>query len=520
MEERKQDLLEWQKENRKKLNEHFPSLFHQGILVRSEWLKLFGEDTLHDDRYGLFWPSKRTAIQEASLKPAFPTPTLNVACSKNASETENLYIEGDNLDGLRLLCSTHTGKIQCIYIDPPYNTGKNFIYKDNYHSKMKSKILHKHSSAFDQQWRENMHNDWLTMMYPRLAIARQLLTEDGVILISIDSKEFANLRLICDELYGEQNYVGEFIWSGGRKNDAKFISISHEFILVYGKNVSYLQQHRKVWREKKTGLAEIYKQGKHLAKKYNGQYREASRELKKWFRTLPENHASKQHSHYAAIDEKGVYFPGDISWPGGGGPVYDVLHPVTKKPVKVPARGWAYTEQRMKEFLQADLIHFGIDETTIPCIKRYLHDTEHQVPYSVFYHDGRRAMKRLRKLMDGQLFPFPKDERLMKKVLEIVTQKESIVLDFFAGSSTTAHAVMQLNAEDGGKRKFIMIQLPEAIPATSTAYHQGYRTICELGQERIRRAGEQIFQETGSQQTDYGFRVITLSDADKDTAVD
>ncbi|WP_197490799.1 site-specific DNA-methyltransferase, partial [Brevibacillus sp. SKDU10] len=251
MEERKQDLLEWQRENRQKLKEHFPSLFHQGILVRSEWVKLFGEDTLHDDRYGLLWPSKRTAIQEASLKPAFPTPTLHVACSKNASETENLYIEGDNLDGLRLLCSTHTGKIQCIYIDPPYNTGKNFIYKDNYHSKMKSKILHKHSSEFDQQWRENMHNDWLTMMYPRLAIARQLLTEDGVILISIDSKEFANLRLICDELYGEQNYVGEFVWSGGRKNDAKFISISHEFILVYGKNVSYLQQHRKVWREKK-----------------------------------------------------------------------------------------------------------------------------------------------------------------------------------------------------------------------------------------------------------------------------
>ncbi|MCG7318413.1 site-specific DNA-methyltransferase [Brevibacillus laterosporus] len=522
MEERKQHLLERQRENRKKLIEHFPSLMHQGFLVRDEWLKLFGEDTLHDDGYGLIWPNKKTALQEASQKPAFlSTPMLNVPCSKNASKTENLYIEGDNLDGLRLLCNTYTGKIQCIYIDPPYNTGKNFIYKDNYHRKTKSNIIaHKHSSRFDQQWRENMHNDWLTMMYPRLAIARQLLTEDGVILISIDSKEFANLRLICDELYGEQNYLGEFVWSGGRKNDAKFISISHEFILVYGKNVSYLQQHRKVWREKKAGLAEIYKQGKQLTKKYKGQFRDASLELKKWFRALPDDHPSKQHSHYSAIDANGVYFPGDISWPGGGGPVYDVLHPITKKTVKVPSRGWAYTEKRMNKFLQEDLIHFGIDETTIPCIKRYLHDTEYQVPYSVFYHDGRRAMKRLRKLMGGQLFPFPKDERLMKKVLEIVTHKESIVLDFFAGSSTTAHAVMQLNAEDNGKRKFIMIQLPEAIPVTSTAYQHGYRTICELGQERIRRAGEQILQETGSQQTDYGFHVITLNGVDTDILAD
>ncbi|TPG69193.1 site-specific DNA-methyltransferase [Brevibacillus laterosporus] len=522
MEDRKRDLLEWQRENLKKLVEHFPALIHQGVLVKNEWKKLFGEDAIVEDGYGLTWPNKKAALQESSQRPAFsPTPKINVQRSQNASETENLYIEGDNLDGLRLLCDTHTGKIQCIYIDPPYNTGKNFIYKDNYHSKTKGKLLaHKNSSLFDQEWRESMHNDWLTMMYPRLSIARQLLTEDGVILISIDSKEFANLRHICDELYGEQNYLGEFVWSGGRKNDSKFISMSHEFMLAYGKNSSYLQQHRKVWREKKVGLAEIYKQGKQLRKKYGERFREASQELKKWYRTLPDDHPSKQHSHYAAIDAKGVYFPGDISWPGGGGPVYDVLHPITKKTVKVPSRGWAYTEKRMHEFIKADLIHFGIDETTIPCIKRYLHDTEYQVPYSVFYHDGRRAMKRLRKLMGGQLFPFPKDERLLKKIVEIVTHKESIVLDFFAGSSTTAHAVMQLNAEDGGKRTFIMIQLPEALPTTSIAYQHGYRTICELGQERIRRAGKLILQETGSQQTDYGFRVLTLNGVDIDKTGD
>lgn len=473
-----------------------------------------------EERYQFTWPDKRAAVRLANT----PTTMTLRPCREESvdfDKTQNLYIEGDNLDVLKVLRETYLGKVKMIYIDPPYNTGNDFVYNDDF-AQGKGEF-EETSGLFDEDGNQTIdpmqrntesngrfHTDWLNMIYPRLKVARDLLTEDGVIFISIDDNEVENLRKICDEIFGQQNFVGQFIWRGGRRNLAKYISTSHEYMLLLAKNLSYISAAKISWNEKKKGLDAIYKKADELVYEYSN-YDEASKMLKEWYRLLPDDDASKDNSHYCWIDENGVYFASDISRGGGGGPRWNIVNPNTGNVVQTPSRGWSYGkyEDLMRD-IKLGLIHFNGDG--VPCKKRYLRENETQVLETVFYKDRRGSSKRLRSLMDGDLFPFPKDEEVIEHYIDSFTDKDSIILDFFSGSATTAHAVMKLNAEDGGNRKFIMVQLPELTDEKSEAYKAGYKNICEIGKERIRRAGKKIKEEAGlsAQNLDTGFRVLKL----------
>ena len=472
------------------------------------------------ERYQMTWPDKSKAKVLANSR---ITATLRPDKEKSVDfdNTENLYIEGDNLDVLKLLRETYLGKVKMIYIDPPYNTGNDFVYEDDF--AMSTEDYAEVSGQYDEQGNRlvknldsngRFHTDWLNMIYPRLKVARDLLTDDGVVFISIDDNEQGNLKKICDEIFGEMNFITSMIWAAGKKNDSRFISVSHEYILCYVKSLEYLNEQKIIWREKKQGLDDIYAAYNNIKRQYGDDYVAMTQALKKWYKSLSENHPARNHAHYSLVDEKGIFFADNASWPGGGGPKYEVLHPITKKPVKVPSRGWIYpTKERMEEMIALGKIYFGADENSVPCIKSYLVDREFSTPYSVFYKDGRASTKRLRTLMDSMVFQNPKDEEIIQSLLQFtITNKDSIILDFFSGSATTAHAVMQLNVEDGGNRKFIMVQLPEKCDEKSEAYKAGYKTICDIGEERIRRAGRKIKDENGltAQNLDIGFRVLKL----------
>ena len=473
-----------------------------------------------EERYQFTWPDKRAAVRLANT----PTTMTLRPCREESVDfdnTQNLYIEGDNLDVLKVLRETYLGKVKMIYIDPPYNTGNDFVYNDDF-GKDKG-TFEETSGLFDEEGNQTIdpmqrntesngrfHTDWLNMIYPRLKVARNLLADDGVIFISIDDNEVENLRKVCDDIYGEQNFVGQFIWRGGRRNLAKYISTSHEYMLLFAKNLSYISEAKISWNEKKKGLDAIYKKADELVREHKN-YELASKMLKEWYRLLPEDNESKDNSHYCWIDKKGVYFASDISRGGGGGPRWDIINPNTGNVVQTPSRGWSYGKyEDLIRDIENGLVHFNGDG--VPCKKRYLKENETQVLETVFYKDRRGSSKRLRSLMDGDLFPFPKDEEVIEHYVESFTDSDAIILDFFSGSATTAHAVMKLNAEDGGNRKFIMVQLPEKTDEKSEAYKAGYKNICEIGKERIRRAAKKIKEEAGlsTQNLDTGFRVLKL----------
>lgn len=476
-----------------------------------------------DEEYGFKWVGKNAARREAARsinKTLRPCPEESV----DWENTQNLYIEGDNLEVLKLLQKSYLGKIKMIYIDPPYNTGNDFVYRDDFaQDKDGYEVAAGNIDELGNRFRKNadtnarFHSDWCSMIYERLLVARSLLSNDGVIFVSIDDNEVDNLRKICDEVFGEHNFISSLIWAAGRKNDSKYISVSHEYMLCYVKNISILNERKTIWRERKQGIDDIYLAHKRIIKEWKDDYKGATTALKQWYKGLPDTHPAKNHSHYSCIDERGVYFPSDISWPGGGGPKYEVLHPVTHKPVKVPNRGWVFpTPARMEEMISLGLVHFGDDENSVPCKKTYLKDGEYETPYSVFYRDGRASTKRLRGLMDAMVFQNPKDETIIQNLIEFtLSNNDALILDFFSGSATTAHAVMQLNAEDGGNRRYIMVQLPEDTEAGSEAYKAGYKNICEIGKERIRRAGRKIKEEAGEKAAtlDTGFRVFKCEDS-------
>ncbi|WP_295096685.1 site-specific DNA-methyltransferase [uncultured Fibrobacter sp.] len=480
-----------------------------------------------EERYQFTWPGKREAIHNANA-PTNMTLRPCKAESVDFDNTENLYIEGDNLEVLKLLQENYLGKVKMIYIDPPYNTGNDFVYNDDFKEDMesfqsKSGMYDEDGNMLLQNFEKNtesngrFHTDWLNMMYPRLKIARNLLSDDGVIFISIDDNEIENLRKIGDEIFGGLNFVAQFIWRGGRRNLAKYVSTSHEYMLCFAKDLNTISEKNISWKEPKKGLNEIYSKVDELTKIYGNDYSKASSELKKWYKKLPDDNPSKDHEHYCNIDAKGVYFASDISRGGGGGPQWEIVNPITGNVVQTPSRGWSYAKKEdLLHDIELGLIHFNGDG--VPCKKRYLKENETQVFETVFYKDRRGSSKRLRKLMGGDFFPFPKDEEVLFHFLESFSDKKGIILDFFSGSATTAHAVMQLNAEDGGKRKFICVQLPEATAEDSEAYKAGYKNICEIGKERIRRAGKKIVAEssgpsTGSGALDIGFRVLKLADS-------
>jgi adenine-specific DNA-methyltransferase len=366
-------------------------------------------------------------------------------------------------------------------------------------------------------------------MYPRLRLARNLLKDDGVIFISIDEVEVNNLKQVANEIFGETNFVGQFIWSAGKKNDSKLVSISHEYILVYLKSSDKLKLDKTKWRTRKKGLDDIYKKYQSLVKEFSNDFLTIESELKKWFKALSDDNPAKRHKHYSSVDSKGIYFPDNISWPGGGGPKYEVLHPTTKKPVSIPSRGWLYGSiEKMNALIKDDKIVFGQDENNVPCIKAYLKDREYEVPYSVFYLDGRASSKRLRTLMGGDYFDHPKDELLLEEVMDFVDLGDEIIIDFFSGSGTIAESSINYNLHKNKKSRYILVQLPqriEDITATSAKQkkkqkltldflkkHNKPSLLSELGKERIRRVAKKIAQghPEKAKDLDLGFKVFKL----------
>ena len=450
-----------------------------------------------EERYAFTWPDKRQAILAANAPIAMALrPIVEDSVGRDgtagAFDSENLYIEGDNLDVLKLLQETYLGKVKMIYIDPPYNTGNDaFVYDDDF--AMENGEFHAvngwrdEDGAMQYDLRANnvsngrFHTDWLNMIYPRLRVAKSLLADDGVIFISIDDSEQENLKKVCNEIFGEQNYVGTVIWERAfsPKNDAKYFSASHDFIVVYAKNITNFS----------IGLlprSEIA----------NARYKNPDNDPRgPW---TADNMTVKTYS--ATYD-----YP--ITTPNG-----TVIRPTD-------GRCWFTNRERMEKLIEEGRVWFGENGGNTPRIKRYLADVQQgMTPTTIWQHEdvghnqeGRQEVKRL--FEDKGYFAGPKPLRLLKRILRVANvDEDALILDFFSGSATTAHAVMQLNAEDGGHRKFIMVQLPEATDEGGTAYKAGYRNICEIGKERIRRAGAKIAAEAGEKAAglDLGFRCLRL----------
>ena len=489
-----------------------------------------------DEAYEFTWVGKKAAIVEAH-KPIRKTLRPCPAESVDWNNTENLYIEGDNLEVLKLLQESYLGKVKMIYIDPPYNTGNDFIYRDDFAQSQEE--YSEEAGQVDEETGDRLfrntdsngrfHSDWCSMIYSRLMLARNFLTDDGAIFISIDENEVNTLKTICDEVFGANNFVAELIWSAGRKNDSKHISVSHEYILCYFKDARYISDHKIMWRERKQGLDDIYAKYEALKKQYGADCKQIERELKAWYKGLPDGHPARDHVHYNKVDDVGVFFASDISWPGGGGPKYDILHPITLKPVKIPSRGWLTNETTMKDWIAQGRVNFGSDESSVPTIKSYLYEHEYGVPYSVFYKDGRAASKRLATLLGDKVFENPKDEEIIQRIIEFSgTDDGDIVMDFFSGSATTAHSLFLANVAQSKKRKFILVQWPEKIDPSKAGSEKSKKvaqnavklldsihaqhTICEIGKERIRRAAKKIAADNPGKPFDGGFRVFKLAD--------
>lgn len=436
-----------------------------------------------EERYQFTWPDKKKAML-LSNAPISGTLRPCREESVNFADTENLYIEGDNLDVLKLLQETYLGKIKVIYIDPPYNTGNDFVYEDNFAESIDEYI--ETSGQFDVDGNrlvQNMesngryHTDWINMIYPRLRLAKNLLTNDGVIFISIDDYEIENLRKVADEVFGEQNFLGTVIWERAfaPKNDAKYFSASHDYIVVYAKNI------------------DNFVIGK-----------------------LPRTEEANSRYKNIDNDSRGPWTSGDLSVK-----TYNVNtdYPITTPSGRVvnPPNGacWRVSRERFEELVQDNRIYFGADGNNVPRLKRFLSELQEGMTPTTLWkfqevghnQEGRQELKKL--FGDRGYFDGPKPVRLLERILQIANLgEESIVLDFFSGSATTAQALMQNNYAKKFRCKFIMVQLPEKLDEKSEAFKDGYKTICDIGKERIRLAGAKILEECVDDSVDVGFRVL------------
>lgn len=503
--------------------------------INFELLKqMLSDDVLDgDEAYEFTWVGKKASIVEAG-KPIRKTLRPCKEESKNWDTTENLYIEGDNLDVLKLLQESYLSAVKMIYIDPPYNTGNDFIYRDKFkitpdEYDEAAGVLDENENKLFQNNTSNgrFHSDWCSMMYPRLQLARNLLSDDGVIFISIDENEVENLKKIACEIFGSSNFAGEIVWKNSSKNDQAYISIQHEYILCFVKNkVANIGE----WYEPKEGVDEIIAAFNGFHKEYGNNWEEIHKAALAWYKQFPESNPIYSSKHYSWMDERGVYFPDNISGPNFGQYRYDVIHPVTGEVCKEPASGWRYPESTMVERIKQGLVHFGKDETTVPNNKTYLLDTVYQSLGSVKYKDGRVASKQLTALMGGNYFTNPKDVSVIISLMSAIgLQNDDIILDFFSGSASTAQSVMQYNVENGKKSRYIMVQLQEGLDeslskATGSSRQvlinaiglcdklQRPHFLTEIGKERIHRAGEKIKEEAEltAQDLDIGFRVLKL----------
>ena len=449
----------------------------------------------NEERYRFEWPDKRNAIRLANA----PTTDTLRPCREDSVDfdnTKNLYIEGDNLEVLKLLREDYLGKVKMIYIDPPYNTGNDFVYNDDFAQSADDYIAN--SGQEDEEGNRlvantesngRFHTDWLNMIYPRLKVAKDLLSEDGVIFISIDDNEVENLKKVCDELLGSSNFIAQIVWERAFApiNLKKHFSVSHDYILIYGKDIN------------KTIC--------------NG---------------LPRTNETNSRYSNPDNDPRGVWQSDNSTvGPAIADKVYEIIAPSGRVITPPSGRCWLYSKERFGEMIKDNRIWFGDDGNNVPRVKRFLSEVKQGLtPMSIWKYSevghSQDASQKLKQLFDGKsYFEYPKPVELIKRCIVLYSSKKDIILDFFSGSATTAHAVMQLNSEDGGNRKFIMVQLPEKTDEKSEAYKAGYENICEIGKERIRRAGKKILEEQKEKQPelfednnqsslDVGFRVLKL----------
>lgn len=502
---------------------------------------------VEEDGYELRWAGKREAYHTAFVPPERILQPLPDD-SKNWDTTGNLLLKGDNLDALRLLRQSYFGQVKLIYIDPPYNTQSDaFIYRDDFSAKQSEILKALGYKADALEYIQNIygartHSGWLSFMYPRLLLARDLLAEDGVIFISIDDNEQAQLKLLCDEVFQPENFLSNLVWEKGRKNDAKFFSNGHEYMLVYAKSQAHLRAVKTLWREEKPGAREIWEKYVALREQHGDDDAVIETNLQAWYSSLPKSHPSKKWSRYKRVDKNGPWRDRDISWPGGGGPRYDVLHKDSGLPCKVPERGWIYADQsEMQRMIDLGLVAFREDESEPPFRKAHirpvsdevsadLEDEDEQeqeelatqVRSSYFYKQSQVAVRFLRDLLgSAKIFNNPKDTDEIARLIRYATSddKTAIALDFFAGSGTTAEAVMRLNAEDGGSRRFILVQIPQPIDPKKQKDAHAFvtetlgkpdATIYEITAERIRRAGAAL--QADHPRLDTGFRVYELAE--------
>jgi adenine-specific DNA-methyltransferase len=441
----------------------------------------------HQERYQLSWPGKKEALLTANA----PIEKTLRPCREESvgfDTTENLFIEGDNLEALKLLQETYLGKVKLIYIDPPYNTGKDFIYADNfaessveYLQESGQQNIEGNRLVANSEANGRYHSDWASMIYSRLKLARNLLRDDGVVFISIDDNEQASLKRICDEIFGGHNFINTVVWEKrySPQNAVKWFSESHDFILVYAKN-------KLAW---------------------NPKLLDRTAEMNARYRNLDD-------------DPRGVWKPENATAQGGHGTdsqFYVLTAPNGKQHTLPNGRCWVYTEDVFKKMLSDNRIWFGESGNNVPAVKRFLTEVKQGTAcqtiwkYSDVGHnqEGKKEVNFL--FPESSVFDTPKPVRLLSRILHLSTDSNSIVLDFFSGSATTAHAVMQKNSEDGGTRKFIMVQLPEVCDEKSEALKAGYSNIAEISKERIRRAGTKIKEENPkATDLDTGFRVLKI----------
>lgn len=454
--------------NMEKLKSVFPECFSEGKLDIDKLLSLCGEYIDNDfEKYKFEWKGKSECLRLAQKR---STGTLRPCKEKsvNFDDTQNVYIEGDNLEVLKLLQTAYFNKIKMIYIDPPYNTGNDFVYEDDFADPMaRYKEVTQQTTKSNPETMGRYHTNWLNMMYPRLRLAANLLTDDGVIFISIDDNEVFNLKKVCDEVFGEENFVASIIWEKkyAPANDAKWLSDVHDNILLYAKN-------KDEWHPK----------------------------------LLPRG--EEQNSRYTNRDNdpRGAWKAADMTVKSYSS-AYDYEITTPSGRVVRPAQGrcWNTSKENFEKLVEDNRIWFGEDGNNVPAVKKFLTEVKDGVvPVTIWkYSDvghNQEGRQEVKKLFDNRgLFDGPKPVKLLNRILEIANIGENdYILDFFSGSGSTAHAVMQLNAEDGGNRKFICVQLPELCDEKSEAYKAGYKTICEIGEERIRRAGMEIMRRVTS----------------------
>lgn len=521
-----------------------PEVFDEGRIDFEKLKATLGEAVnFSNERYVLNWAGKSDAfrvMQQPSAATLVPVKEESV----DFDTTQNIFIEGENMEVLKVLQKSYFGKVKMIYIDPPYNTGNDsFIYPDKF-SESKEEYLRRvgdkdeegfmtREGLFHKNSRENgqYHSNWLNMMMPRLYLAKSLLREDGVILINMDENEITNLQYLMNEIFGEDNDVGTIVWDKRNpKGDAQGIAYQHEYIVVFAKDIDALKANCQIVRPKKNA-DRILEKAKELFRQYPKKtLSEVNAEFLNWIKTQKD--LSGGEAAYSKIDENGdVYRLVSMAWPNKKKAPDEYFiplrHPITNKDCPVPARGWRNPPQTMKELMKKGQIIFGPDETVQPQRKYLLKENLDENIPSLIYFGGSDV-----ELLENMGIPFetPKVINIVKEHIQSFSNTDSIILDFFAGSGTTAHAVMQLNKEDGGNRRFICVQLPELCDPKKEAYKAGYPTIAEISKERIRRAGAKLrgeveteraqhagelaFEETAeTPMPDFGFKVFRLSDS-------